>query len=174
MPPSREKTVTVSLRISETAFKAIHGDAKKLNLSFNTLANQIFHTYSDYDRFMMKFRMVKIALPTLKRIFDAATEEEIARAGEAAGGNIPESVILAMKGELSVDNALGYLQAMGTYSNMFDYSEIVRGEGVSITLAHEFGSKGSLFLSSYVESMFSLLGKQVKAVQFQDSVSLEI
>lgn len=66
----KEKTVTISFRISESAFKALQHDAKKNNTSLNTLANQLFTAYSDCDRFLQKFRMVKLSSPTFKHILN--------------------------------------------------------------------------------------------------------
>src|SRR5271156_5051654 len=80
----KERTVTISLRVSESALKALQEDAKKQSVSLNTLANQMFVSYSDYDRYLEKFRMVKISTPTLKRIINAATDEAIVEAGRAA------------------------------------------------------------------------------------------
>ena len=47
---AKERTVTLSLRISEVAYKALQEDAKKQNASLNTLANQILLAYAEHDR----------------------------------------------------------------------------------------------------------------------------
>jgi hypothetical protein len=170
----REKTVTISFRITETAFNALQDEAKKQNLSLNTLANQLFVAYSEYDRFLKKFHMIKLSAPTFKRILNAATDEAIEEAGKADGDSVPESIILAKVGELSVATAMDYLRTMATYSNLFDYSDIVANGKTTITLTHDLGEKGSLFLASYVESIFKPLDKQAKVVKYADSVVAEI
>ena len=87
----REKSVTISFRISETAFKALQNDAKKNKTSLNTLANQLFMAYAEYDRFLQRFRIIKLSNPTFKRILNAATKEAIVQAGSSAGSSVPES-----------------------------------------------------------------------------------
>ncbi len=67
----------MSFRISENAFKALQQDAKKNNTSLNTLANQLFMSYAEYDRFLQKFHMVKVSSPNFKRVLNAATKEAI-------------------------------------------------------------------------------------------------
>lgn len=174
MPSAREKTVTISFRISESAFKALQDDAKKNNTSVNTLANQLFTTYSDYDRFLQKFHMVKMSTPTLKRILNASTEEAIKEAGRAAGSNVPESFILAKMGLIDLANAVEYLRLMGAYASLFDYTEIMPPGRHSITLTHDLGQNGSLFLSSYVDALFKSAGKSVKVAQYENGITIDL
>jgi hypothetical protein len=47
-----EKTVTKSFRISESAFLALEEEAKKRNISVNTLVNQLFMCYANFDRYL--------------------------------------------------------------------------------------------------------------------------
>ena len=63
---------------------------------------------------------------------------------------------------------------MGTYSNLFDYSEITHGGKISVTMAHDFGPKGSLLAASFLESLFKSVGKQIKVTQLRDSVAFEV
>lgn len=170
----REKTVTISFRISEKAFKALQDDAKKHNTSINTLANQLFTAYADYDRFLQKFSMIKISTPTFKRVLSAATREEIIEAGKAAGASVPESFMLAKMGEITPANAVEYLTLMGTYANLFDYSSTSMTGKTTITLTHDLGPNGSVFLASYVESIFKEAGRSVKIAQYADGITLEI
>jgi len=170
----KERTVTISLRVSESALKALQEDAKKQSVSLNTLANQMFVSYSDYDRYLEKFRMVKISTPTLKRIINAATDEAIVEAGRTAGNSVPESFILAKTGELSLQNALEYLRLMGAHAKMFDYSEVVHNGKVLVTMSHDLGPKGSLFLTNYVEAIFNSVGKVPKVRQSEDAISYEV
>ena len=170
----REKTVTISFRIGETAFKALQDEAKKNNISLNTLANQLFTAYADYDRFLQKFHMIKLSSPTFKRILNAASKEAITEVGRSAGASVPESFILAKMGEINQGNAVEYLRLMGTYANPFDYSQVaLTGKG-SITLTHDLGINGSLFLASYVESLFKNAGKSAKISQYENGITIEL
>lgn len=165
--------MTISLRISEVAFKALQEDAKRHNISINTLANQLFLTYAQYDRFLDRFHMIKLSNPTFKKILNAATHDEIVQAGRAAGSSLPPSFILAEKGELNLANAVDYLRTMGTYANLFDYGETL-GSGVdTITLTHDLGPNGSVFLANYVDALLKPLGKAYKIIELPDAVTIK-
>jgi hypothetical protein len=170
----KEKTVTISFRISEKALRALQDDAKKHNVSLNTLANQMFVSYADYDRYLERFHMVKLSTPTLKRIINAATDEAIIDAGAAAGASVPESFMLAKTGEVSISNALEYLGLMGAHANLFDYSEVGHGGKVSVTMTHDLGPKGSLFLAQYVAAIFKHLDRTLRINQLPDAITFEV
>jgi len=170
----KEKTVTISFRISEKAFKALQEDAKKNNISLNTLANQLFMTYAEHDRYLQKFHMIKISTPTFKRVLNASTVESIVDAGRSAGSSVPQSFILAKMGEITPATAVEYLTLMGAYANLFDYTEISISGKTSITLTHDLGPNGSIFLASYVEAIFKQAGKSVKIAQFADGITIDI
>ena len=170
----KDKTVTVSFRINEAASKALQTEAKKRNISLNTLANQMFIEFAEYDRFLDRFRMVKLSTPTLKRIMDAATNESIAEAGKLAGSSLPQGFMLSKSGEINRGEMVEYLRLMGAHANLFDYSDVIHGSGNSITLVHDLGPKGSLFLANYVQSMTKSLEKPVRITQYPDSITIEI
>src|SRR5271169_6411552 len=142
----RPKTSTASFRLDESALAAIQEDAKKQNVSVNTLLNQLILTYANYDRPMKRFHMVKVSASSLRHILRAAKNETIIEAGNLAGSDGPKTSILAMSGELTPENARNYLKTMGNYSSLFEYSEVMHGGKLNVTLTHDFGPKGSLFL----------------------------
>lgn len=166
--------MTISFRIGESAFKALQNDAKKNNTSLNTLVNQLFTSYAEYDRFLQKFHMIKISTPTFKRILNAGTKEAIVEAGRSAGASVPETFILAKMGDLNATSAVEYLRLMGTYANLFDYSEITASGKTSLTLTHDLGENGSVFLASYMETLFKNAGKGVKITQFENGITIDL
>ena len=85
----RPKTATASFRLDESALAAIQEDAKKQNVSVNTLLNQLVLTYANYDRPMKRFRMIKLPASTFKHMLEAATNETVTEAGHSTGEDVP-------------------------------------------------------------------------------------
>jgi hypothetical protein len=171
---SREKTVTLSLRISEAAYNALQEDSKKQNTSINTIANQILMTYAQHDRHFKKYGLVKTSTPLFARILNAVSDDALIEAAKSTGTGELQSIVLSTTGELSVSKILDWLKRVGTYSNLYDYSEVSHGGRTLVTLSHQFGSKGSLFLVSYLDSLFNSVGKQIKIKQLTSSVTFEM
>ncbi len=141
-----ERTMTRSFRIRETSLKALDEDAKKLNVSLNTLVNQLLASYTNFDRLFKRFRVIKVSSASFRRVLEAASQEAISEAGSQSGKNIPKTFILSWKGALSLENALEYLRLLSDYANLFEYSEVPHEGKRAITLSHELGRNGSLFI----------------------------
>ena len=164
----------MSLRVSESAYKALQEDAKKQNVSINTLANQLFQAYAEHDRYLKKYGLLKVISPLYTQLLNAASDEAVVEAGKVLGPGALPSVIISMKGELTVPGILDWLKRMGTYSGLTDYSEISHGGKISVTMSQSFGPKGSVLLASYLDSLFKTAGKQIKITQLRDSVTFEV
>jgi hypothetical protein len=170
----RPKTETASFRLDESALSAIREDARKQNVSVNTMFNQLLLTYANYDRPMKRFHMLKLPASSFMHLLQAATDEAIIEAGKSAGRDVPKTYIRAKWGELTAESALDYLRTTADYTNLFEYSEVVRGGKVNVTLSHDFGAKGSLFLQRYVQAIFEPLGRPPRFLQDENAVSFEL
>ena len=156
------------------ALEALHEDAIAQNVSINTLLNQLLLTYANYDRPMNRFQMLKLPASTFMHVLQGAQDETIAEAGRLAGGDVPKTLILAKWGKLTKENSLSYLKAMSTYAKLFDYSEILNEGTLSVTLSHNFGAKGTLFLRHYVKAMFALVDIQPRFSPDENAVVFEL
>jgi hypothetical protein len=170
----RPKTATTSFRLEASVLDALREDAKRQNLSINTLLNQILLTYTNYDRPMKRFRMLKLPASAFKRILEAAPDEAIIEAGRSTGRDVPETYIRARWGELTLENALSFLKITGEYSNRFEYSEIVHDGKISVTLTHDFGTKGNLFFQSFVKAIFHQMGASPRFTSGTNAVTFEL
>jgi len=159
--------------LDESALEALQEDAKKQNVSVNTLLNQLVLTYANYDRPMKRFQMVKLPASTFRYILQGANDETIIEAGRLAGSDVPKTYILAKWGELTMENSLEFLKSMSDHAKLFEYSEVVREGRISVTLSHNFGGKGSLFLQHYVRAMFAAMGKSPRFLPDENAVVFE-
>jgi len=170
----KPKTATASFRLDAAALAAIQEDAKKQNVSVNTLLNQLVLAYARYDRPMKRFHMVKLPASTFKHILEAATNETVAAAGSYSGKDVPKTYMRAEEGEISVEAALNYLKVTADFTNLFEYSEVTRDGRTNVTLTHDFGAKGSLFLQEYVQAIFEPLGRVPRFTPDENAVAFEL
>lgn len=171
MTNSSEKTVTRSFRISEAALKALGEDAHRQKVSLNTMVNQLLVSYASFDRLFKRFGTIKVSTATFRRILEAASEEAISEAGTHAGRSIPRTFILVQKGTLTLEGALGYIRLLSDYANMFEYSEVPHEGKRAITLSHELGRKGSIFLSHCVQALLEQVNMHPKIDLDETAVS---
>jgi hypothetical protein len=169
-----DKTVPRSFRISEAAFKVLQEEAERQNISVNTLLNQLVLSYTNFDRFYKKLHMLKLSAQTFRHVLNAASDQAIVEAGEAAGRNTPRALILAKSGILSLDTVIDYLRNLANYANLFEYSEALHNSMKTIALIHEFGPKGSLFLTHYVKAIFESVAIRVGLSASENAVIIEL
>ena len=154
--------------------ESLHEDAKAQNVSINTLLNQLLLTYANYDRPMNRFQMLKLSASDFRYVLRGAQDETIAEAGRQAGSDVPKTYILAKWGRLTKENSLNYLKTMSTYAKLFDYSEVLSEGVLFVTLSHNFGAKGTLFLQNYVKAMFAQVEAQPKFSPDENAVVFEL
>ncbi len=154
MSSTTDSTITRSFRISEQAFKILQEDAKRQNISVNTLVNHIINSYVNFERYAKSTHIIKLPNPLLKYLLEAIQDSVIIKIGQSSGENIAESLILVKFGSLSLENIINHLKDMSSYGYLFEYNEVNTPEKMTISLVHQLGHKGSLLLAHYVQSIF--------------------
>jgi hypothetical protein len=169
-----QKTVTSTFRIDEEAFRALQEDAKKQSVSVNTLVNQLILGYAHYDRIMKRFQMMKIPGSTFATILDGSSDEAIKKAAREAGESIGKVFTILKLGSFSAKTIMEGFRTSAGYINAFEYSEYQHVGGVTITITHALGKKGTLFIKEWVETMFAELHIQPKFLPDERAVIFEI
>ena len=170
-----EKTVTRSFRINESAFLALEEEAGKHNISLNTLVNQLFLSYANFDRYFQRLGMLKMSKVAYRKILNAAPDNEIVEAARETAQNSARVIILARYGTLSLTGVLNYLKNLADYAYFFEYNEVPSPEGKRvITLIHSLGEKFSIFLKAYAKSLFELIAMDPKLTSTEDSITIKV
>jgi hypothetical protein len=168
-----EKTVTRSFRINESAFLALEEEARKHNISLNTLVNQLFLSYANFDRYFQKFGMVKVSKVSYRKTLKAVPDNEIVELAREVAQNSGRVILLARTGTLSLKGVLEYLRNLADYAYFFEYTEALSPEGKSvITLTHSLGKKFSLFMIAYSKSLFEQIALTPELSSTEDSITI--
>jgi hypothetical protein len=170
-----EKTVTRSFRFNESAFLALEEEARKRNISLNTLVNQLFLTFANFDRYFQKFGMLKISKVAYRRTLKAVPDQEIVEAAREVAQNSARVVLLTRYGTLSLAGVLQYLKSLAEYGYWFEYNEVLSPERKRVvTLTHGLGEKFSLFMIAYSKSLFEQITMNPKLTSTKDSITIMI
>ena len=172
MSPARRSTIR-SFRLDEATLQRLEEEAKRRNLSTNTLLNQLLASYVSFDILFEKLGMMKIAHATFGHLLQAASEEEVIDAGKKAGEDVPRAIISAREGSVSLHGALEFLRTMGDYANLYKYSEVEADRKKTLVLLHVLGPKGSLFLIHYVAAVLEHVGIRPRYSSTDHSVTIE-
>jgi hypothetical protein len=151
----RSKTVPKSFRIDESALRAVEAEAASLNVSPNTLVNQILKQYAEFDRFAGKINTVKISSGPFRGILSAADVNHLIEVAKSAGSSIPQAFTTAKSGRADLESFIGHIRALSSYAQLFEFSETADTQSRVVTLIHDFGLNWSIFLVHYITEMFA-------------------
>lgn len=171
----QEKTITRSFRIDESAFLALKEEANKRNISLNTLVNQLFLAYSNFDRYFQRPGMVKMSKFQFRKTLKVLPDKEIVELAKEVAQNSSRIIILAKYGTLSLTSVLDYINTFVDYAYFAERSEVLSpGEKRVITLMHSYGEKGSIFVKAYAKALFELIDIEPKLSSTENSVTIEV
>jgi len=170
----RERTVTRSIRISESALQALEEDARSRSISLNTLINQLFLAHANWGRFIDKVGAIRTPRESFSQLLNASSDEAIREAARLSAPDTPRAMILVKHGELSLRTVLDYIRSAATYGGYAQYNEIQSQGKTVITVIHALGRKGSLFISSIIESLLGMVNAHYKLSSSEHSVVVEI
>jgi len=170
----KEKTVVKSFRVSESAFKTLEAEAASQNVSVNTLLNQIVIRYANWGRFITKYKGIVIGRSAFERLLSVSSDEVVAELGRKAGSDTPKAVMFAKHGEVSLHSVLDYIRGGAMYGGFAEYSEVEKQGKTAITLIHNLGSKGSIYLSNNLQAIFDTAGFHPKISSTEQAVLIEI
>lgn len=159
---TRSKTVPKSFRIDESALRAVEDEAMTLNVSPNTLVNQILKQYAEFDRFARKINTVKISSAPFRGLLSAADVHQLIEVAKTAGSSIPQAFATAKSGRTDTESLIGHIRSLAIYAQLFEFSETIDAHGHVVTLIHDFGLNWSIFLVHYLTSMFAQIGLSPK------------
>lgn len=171
----RDKTVTRSFRISEGAFSALEEEARKRNISLNTMVNQLFLSFTNFDRYFEKFGMLKISKVSYRKTLKAVPDQELVELAKEIAQNSGKVVILARYGTMSLKGVLDWLQDLADQAHWFQYNEAHSPEGKRvITLTHDLGAKYSTFMAAYTKELFGQIAMVPRLSSTEDSITIGI
>jgi predicted DNA-binding ribbon-helix-helix protein len=170
-----KKTVTRSFRISEESFVALDEDARHHNVSVNTLVDQLFDAHAKYERFIEKMGMMRMAKLTFRRLLDNTPPEGVAAAAKLHAKDQGKVAAISKYGELNVTNILDGLTVMFTYGGWGEFHETRSSHGKRvITLMHDLGPNGSIYLYNFVKTFFEEIAFEPKISTTDQGVVIEI
>ena len=168
------KTVTSTFRLDEKAFRAIQDDAKKQNISVNTLVNQLFDTHVNDRIFLEKLDYMRVNKATFRRIIEGTSDQTLMAAGQFSGRETIRTVTLSRGGQLTVEALLETVCALADFAKCMRYSEIKSNGKEIVVLTHDLGPKWSIFVANLMGSALELIDRVPKITLGDNSVLIEI
>ncbi len=170
---SSKKTSTFTFRIDKEYEKILREEAQAKKITVNTLANQIFGDYVEWQRYMEKFGTIVLSKEAFKVILDSLDEKSLLNLAIDIGERAPKEFILFKWKGVATDNVIKFIKMYFDHCGYGKHDQ-TRVEGkVTFSIYHDLGKKGSLFLKTFLETLIkSTLGKSCSSTITTNSLLL--
>ena len=170
---SSKKTSSISFRIDEEYEKVLRRLADENKTSLNTLANQIFGNYVEFELYAKKFGILKMSTDTFRRILEGLDENKIVDIATRCGSQEAKEFILFKWKRLDAQTLIDFIRI---YFDLCGYGRCSLDEtegNVTFSVHHDLQEKGSLFLKHFFESLIrTALDKDCRTETTRDTVTI--
>ncbi|MDA4117396.1 MAG: hypothetical protein OK455_03530 [Thaumarchaeota archaeon] len=143
------QTVSRNFRFNGEAALSLEFESQRKGISLNSLVNNIFRKYSDFDRLAERTDMVTLNRYLLSLLLESIPEDTLAERVFEFGKQSGHDNLLFWKKEVSVDTLRDYItNILCEYCNLAEYD--VKANTDTFVLTHELGPHGTVFLKSYI------------------------
>ncbi len=151
-PHPKEKTRSITYRLSEKIVEELEAEAMKKSISQNVLVKQILEKYIQWDRFSDKIGMIPVPKSILEALGVDMEGKDIDEIINVLKPIIKDSVLF-IKGDYDLKRCIetleDYMKASGMKSD-----HRIEGHLHHFIIQHELGMKWSLFTEQLLKEIF--------------------
>jgi len=145
-------TQSRNFRFDSDAGESLEFESERRGISLNSLVNNIFRKYSEFDRLAERTDMVTLNRYVLRLLLDSVPEDVLSRDVYDFGVRSGHDNLLFWKKEISVHSLWEYItDDLCKYGRIAEYD--VKPNTTTLVLTHDLGPHGTIFLKSYIEGL---------------------
>ncbi len=170
---SSKKTTTFTFRIDKEYENILREEAQSKKITVNTLANQIFGEYVEWQRYIEKFGTIVLSKDAFKLVLDSLDEKNVLKLAVDIAEKTPKEFILFKWKGISTDNVIRFIRMYFDHCGYGTHDQTKTENKITFSVHHDLGKKGSLFLKVFLETLIkSTLGKTCSSTVATNSLVL--
>jgi len=155
-PILNSTSTTITFRITKKYEDYLRKKAEQERVSVNIIANRIFGEYIEWQQFIEKFGTVALSKEAFFTLIDVIDEQKLIDVGLKIGRKMPKEFILFKWKEITQKNVIEFIKMFSDHCINGEYDHTTTTDNKSmISIKHNTGMKGSIFLKSYLESVIT-------------------
>lgn len=163
---------SVTFRLDNAVLSRLRIIAKHEGISLNTLANQVFKNFVDWDATATKAGWLVFHKTALKEIINNVNEDTLKKLAVQTADYVKD-VTLVMSERHDLESYLSMLRHRAKKSG-FVLIESHRGPGRRLILQHDMGKNWSSFFKAHYERMLQNLGYPAKFEQTENTLVIDL
>lgn len=161
-----EKKIGTSFKIDPTVLSKLNEEARKAEISLNSLVNQICKQHVDWHSTAAQAGVGTILKPMLKLLLDQLDDAQIRNLAKKIAKEEWKDFIMLLTHEYSIRSALKLIETWLKVVK-YPYSYEQNGDEHRFYIHHDMGKKYSIYLSSLYENGF----EEFKTVKSEFKIS---
>jgi hypothetical protein len=157
---------SISIRLANLTVDKLKEEAKNEGITLNTLVNQIFVEYLQWDRTASKAGWVVVLSDVVKKLMNELDDKTLYKIAVLTADS-HKDIRLMMTGDDTLDGFFSILRNRLRKSGI-DYTESHEKGMIKFVIHHNMGKKWSFFYKTQHERMLKNLG-QTSACDFTDN-----
>jgi len=153
----KQTTEGITFRIPSSSLQQLREESKKKQVSLNTPVNQILKQHLDWHTYAAQARLYHVPKPSMSRIVDKLTEEELSELATTIAKKDFVDIGLLLRGEFTLSSFLNILENWSRVSS-FPYKHEVNNQLHNFIIEHDMGRKYSFLIKEIyrhiLEEMF--------------------
>jgi hypothetical protein len=164
------RMITRTFRMSPEYDKILSEEAERHGLTVSALLNQIIRQYVLVTRFTERTPSITMSYGAFSPLIELISTKDLVEVAEKTGAILPEEAILQRGQRLTFGNLDWFIREVyGTYGNWFNASENLVSGKERIHLSHQLNRKWSIYLGSFMSSMFNTILKISPKIETRDN-----
>jgi len=154
------ESVSRTFRIPSSVARKVMEEARRREVSANSLLNQLLVRFVDFERFRPRLDVACLNLAVLKSLARHLDSSVLAKEGEKLGAGAIDFLKISGR-PIDPESYRFFVQKiLGDYAGWFTYEAQQTGNLMRLALHHKYGKGWSIFLHSYLNSALKKMSVQ--------------
>lgn len=133
----------------------VEHEARYQQISLNSLSNQIFKNFVEWDMLSPKAGMIPVAKRIVSELFSRLSKEEVIKLADQVGKDIMSDLVLFMKNKIDLDSFLSWLELWLKKNSTAGFIHNVENNNIhTCIMRHDLGENWSLYHKIVLELIF--------------------
>lgn len=159
----------VTLRFDGDVLEQLRKEANQKRVSLNTLASQIFKTYTEFSGAAAKAGMVSFPKNLLIRLMNRLSEDEVKQLSQEIAKNEMKDMLLMIKRQYSMEAFIDLIESWIRVCG-FPFTHDQSGNTHNFIIQHDMGKRWSIYLVELFKFVFNDLGTKWTDFQTTDNM----
>jgi hypothetical protein len=155
----RERKVTRAFKIEEGLDHAITNQAKKIGITTSSFVNQVLRRYTEWGQYIgPRSNFLTIDMEIFKSFLQELDDETIVEIARSSALVATHNYLKFRYQKVNFDIVINFIETLASNANIGEANIVESREEKNhyeINVRHSLGIKWSLFLSEYIQGIFS-------------------